>query len=58
MKEELEQQGNEVIKTSLEYLLRELSEKIKEHHASNDYNIFKALELQNNETFLQRTLLS
>jgi len=58
MKEELEQQGNEVIKTSLEYLLRELSEKIKEHHASNDYNIFKALELQNNETFLHSNFIA
>jgi hypothetical protein len=58
MKEELEQQGNEVIKTSLEYLLRELSEKIKEHHASNDYNIFKALELQNNETLLHSNFIA
>ena len=53
MKEELEQQGNEVITTSLECLLRELSKKITEYHTSNEYNIFKALELQNNETLLE-----
>jgi len=58
MKEELEQQGNEVIKTSLECLLRELSKKITEYHTSNEYNIFKALELQNNETLLHSSFIA